>query len=110
MNRIHVLNALDFLTIPCRNLLVNADHLHHEINRVLLDLGHDTISRDELRDLLQDDLDYRDVLEADGRVVWRGIGLRNEPPRIERDVDQIILREDRPVDPLRYVSCVGRTL
>jgi hypothetical protein len=77
MNRTDVLNSLDHLTRPGRHLLVHADLLHHEINRVLLDLGLDTVGRDELHELLHGDLDYHDVLDDHGRVVWKGLGLRS---------------------------------
>jgi hypothetical protein len=78
MNRIAVLNALDSLIVPDRDRLVHADLLHAEINRVLLDLGQDTVSRNELHDLLHVDLDYHDVLDDHGRVVWKGLAMLSE--------------------------------
>lgn len=74
MNRISVLNALDSLTIPGRDHRVHADVLHAAINGRVLNLGQDTVGHDVLRDLLVD-LDYDDVLDGYGRIVWRGLGL-----------------------------------
>lgn len=92
MNRNHVLIALDTVTIPGRSFLTDADLLHHEINRLLLELGQDTVGRDELHEVLVD-LDYHDALDSQGRVVWQGMGLRVEPLGIVIDGGQVTLRD-----------------
>lgn len=47
------------------------------INQYLLDAGFDTISCDELCEIMEAD-GYRKFLDAEGRTIWRGVGLRSD--------------------------------
>lgn len=98
----HNLNqTLESVVIFSPSLWVREDHLHRSINQHLLDAGFDTIPCDELCEIMEAD-GYRRFLDAEGRTIWRGIGLQSD--RME---ERLAIPEDlHPVmarHPINYV-------
>jgi hypothetical protein len=68
---------LEFVAIFSPSFSSREDHIHRAVNQHLLDAGLDTISCSDLGDFIEAD-GYRQFLDAGGRNIWRGIGLRSD--------------------------------
>ena len=76
-NNSSITDALNQTTIPIPSAWVYEDLLLREINQHLLNLGHDTISREDLVHEMEA-RGYRRFLDAIERAHWKGIGVLSD--------------------------------